>query len=192
MARDEALMVVNVSAREDRMELGRATAVHEHPVVALYVADRARLVRTATLLLGDREAAEDVVQEAFVRLDRRAADLPDVRSRQAYVRQIVVNLSRSALRRRVVALKHLPRPSVPAPAADGEALASLEHDEVVRALRRLSTRQRQALVLRFYEDLSEAEVAEAMGCKVGTVKATLSQAKQALARLLELDRRDEA
>jgi RNA polymerase sigma-70 factor (sigma-E family) len=169
------------------LENSALPAPEENRVIALFVTDYTRLVRLATLMLGDRQAAEDVTQEAFIRLDRRSHRLADVTSERAYLRQIVVNLSRSALRRRIVAMKHAPRPPADVEGADADALAHIERDQMLHALGRLPMRQRQALVLRFYEDLSEAEIAAAMGCKVGTVKATLSHAKQALARLLDED-----
>jgi RNA polymerase sigma-70 factor (sigma-E family) len=178
-------------------EIGVAGGVEEHQgiiegrlVMDLYFSDYVRLVQTATFLLGDRQAAEDVVQEAFVRLDRRIGRLGEISQQRAYVRQVVVNLSRSALRRRVVALKHAPRPVSPSPGADAEVMAALARDDMMTALRRLPARQRQAVVLRFYEDLTEAEIADAMGCKLGTVKATLSQAKRSLASLLDDDWED--
>jgi RNA polymerase sigma-70 factor (sigma-E family) len=168
-------------------EVPALPSAEQNPAIALFSSDYSRLVRLATLMLGDSQAAEDVTQEAFIRLDRRARRMGDVAFERAYLRKIVINLSRSALRRRIVAIKHAPRPASHAPGADAGALEHLERDKMLAALRRLPTRQRQALVLRFYEDLSEAEIADAMGCKIGTVKATLSHAKQALANLLDKD-----
>jgi RNA polymerase sigma-70 factor (sigma-E family) len=177
-------MTAELSAEHGAVLAVPQKIIEQPPVVVADLADYARLVRSATLLLNDVQSAEDVVQEAFVRLDRRTRRLTEVASQQAYVREVVVNLSRSALRRRVVALKHAPRPTPPAPSADTAVMAALARDELVAALRRLPSRQREALVLRFYEDLTEAEIANAMGCRPGTVKATLSQAKKSLARLL--------
>jgi RNA polymerase sigma factor (sigma-70 family) len=149
--------------------------------VAAYLTEYQRLVRTAALILGDVSSAEDVVQEAFLRFDRAS---PNPVSERAYLYRIVVSLSRSVVRRRLIALHRSPTHDEITPGADAAALAALERQHIVAALAQLSIRQRQALVLRFYGDLSEAEIAEAMHCKVGTVKATLHQAKRQLAKVL--------
>ena len=118
------------------------------------------MLRLAHLITGSTEAAEDVVQESFVRLCRnwdRAAQ-PG-----AYLRTVVVSRCRSWQRRRI--LERQPQPRPPTPSVDGEAR------ELLDALAHLGARQRAALVLRFYADLSEAEVAEALGCRPGTVKS---------------------
>lgn len=137
------------------------------------------LLRLGIMLLGQRAAAEDVVQEAFIRVDsvlrRRGGDVG-----LAYVRQAVVNLSRSSLRRRLVALRHAPRPAPDAPGADEGAIAALERDELLAALRELPRRQREAVVLRHCCDLSEADTAQLMGCSVGSVKSYTSRGLVAL------------
>jgi RNA polymerase sigma-70 factor (sigma-E family) len=137
------------------------------------------LLRLALLLVDSRAAAEDVVQEAFVRVEgvlrRRGGEVG-----LAYVRQAVVNISRSDLRRRLVALRHAPRSYPDAPGADEGALAALERDDLVRALRTLPRRQREAVVLRHCSDLTEAATASLLGISTGAVKAYTSRGLTAL------------
>jgi RNA polymerase sigma factor (sigma-70 family) len=151
----------------------------------LYLQEWKQLVRLAALLLGDVSAGEDTVQEAFVRLSVKDAGGWDRAIRLAYLRMTVVNLSRSALRRRVVAARHLPRPQHHQAGADVNALQAFERSALIAALRRLPRRQREMLALRYYDDMSYAEIAEAMNVKVGTVSSTLSKATAACAVLME-------
>jgi len=151
----------------------------------LYVTEWGRLVRLAALLLGDAAAAEDVVQDAFVKLSAKGGGGWDAAFALSYLRRAVVNASRSALRRRAVAVRHAPRARAPQEGADREAIQTFERSAIVAVLGRLPRRQREALALRYYEELSLAEIAEAMGVTVGTVKSTLSKATTTCARLLE-------
>lgn len=148
----------------------------EEPLATLYAAHYRSLVRLAALLLDDLAACEDVVQEAYVRMHGRRLD--DPHRALAYLRQTVVNLARSALRRRLVARRLAPPPE--RHTVDDAAYATVERDALVRALRTLPRREREALVLRYFGDLSEAQTAEAMGCAVGSVKGYTSRG---LARL---------
>lgn len=138
--------------------------------------------RLAGLLLGDFPAGEEVAQEAFARLLQPGRAIEDP---PAYLRATVVNLARSRLRRAVLARRHareLPR-DAPGPEEATEALAAriaLRH-----ALRRLPARQREAVVLRYYAGLTEAEVARAMGVSLGAAKTHLHRARAALAPTLE-------
>jgi len=111
---------------------------------ALYVRHYEQLLRLAVLLVGDMAAAEDVVQEAFIRVHRRL-DARPVRNQLAYLRQAVVNLGRSELRRRLVRLRNAPRPMPDAASAEEGACAALSRQEVIRALRRIPARQREAV-----------------------------------------------
>lgn len=158
----------------------------DEAVTRLYAVHYRSLVRMSALLLRDTGAAEEVVQDAFVAMHGRWRRMRDTDKALAYLRQSVVNGSRSALRHRGVAQRYLPRLALPATTASAEqgALDRLEHDAVIAALDRLPTRQREALVLRYYGDLSEAEIAEATGISRGTVKSTASRALDALQRVL--------
>lgn len=140
-------------------------------VTVLYSAHWTRLVRLAALLLGGTSGAEEVVQDAFVALHRRWGRLGDPDAAAGYLRASVVNGVRSALRHRVVEDRHRPVPP-PAPAGPEEqAVRAAEDAEVLRALRTLPRRQQEVLVLRYYADLSETEIAEALGVSRGAVKS---------------------
>jgi RNA polymerase sigma-70 factor (sigma-E family) len=155
---------------------------------ALFAAHYRGLVRLAVLLLHDDLVAEDVVQDAYVALHRRWWRLRDPDKALAYLRTSVVNGARSALRRRGVAERHLAREDGREPvvaSAETGALSLLAHREVLGAVRRLPTRQREAIVLRYYGELSEAEIAEAMGVSRGAVKSHAARGMAALRQSLE-------
>lgn len=172
----------------------RAAEVAGDPLATLHRAEYAPLVRLATVVLGDAGLAEQVVQDAFVKLALRWRGLRGLDNPVAYLRSVVLNGCRSALRHQRVRDRHGTRLIATGgrPAAGGgpEAvvLAGERHDEVVAALRRLPLRQREALVLRFYLDLPEAEMAATMGVAPGSVKTHLHRGLAALAALLEDDR----
>lgn len=156
-------------------------------VSGLYEAHAVGFIRLAVIMLGDRSAAEDVVQDAFCGLYRRWQLLDDHGKALPYVRSAVLNGCRSQLRTRIRAERRAAASSaefnVAASAEDGALLAE-EHAEVLAALRKLPTRQREALVLKYYLDLDETDVAAAMGITAGTVKSTTSRAITALGKLL--------
>lgn len=157
----------------------------------IYQAHAVGLIRLAVVMLGDRAAAEDAVQDAFSGLDRRWNHLTDTSRALSYVRSAILNRCRSELRRRIRAEQRAARQAAPPDAASAEvmALISEEHRAVLLALRRLPPRQREALVLRFYLDLAETEIAAVMGVAQGTVKSTTSRGLSALAQLLHEDAR---
>ena len=157
----------------------------ERAVGALYEAHAVGLIRLAVVMLGSRPAAEDVVQEAFIGLYRRWDQLTQTDKALQYVRSSVLNGCRSQLRAQARERRR-PAPALPgsAASADHDVLLGEEHRQVVAALRRLPDRQREALVLRFFIDLPEPEIARSMGISQGTVKSTTSRALAALARLL--------
>jgi len=159
-------------------------------VTALYQVHAVGLIRLAVVMLGDRPAAEDVVQEAFCALYRRWDHLADPAKALTYVRSSILNGCRSELRRRIRGDRRPAPDAVAAGAASAEAVAMIgeDHREVLAALRRLPRRQREALVLKFYLDLPEPEIAASMGVTAGTVKSTTSRALGALARLIGEDR----
>ncbi|MFJ4466885.1 SigE family RNA polymerase sigma factor [Streptomyces sp. NPDC089424] len=152
----------------------------------LYHHRRLELVRLAVLLVDDVPTAEDVVQDAFAALYRRhGARLTGLDDPEAYVRRSVVNGARSVLRRRRTVRAYVPPRPRPAPPPEEHVLLKEEHQEVLRALGRLTTRQREVLVLRYWSNLSEAQIAETLGLSRGAVKSTASRALAALARRLE-------
>jgi RNA polymerase sigma-70 factor (sigma-E family) len=138
----------------------------------LYRVHAPAAARLAYLLTGDRALAEDMVHEAFVRLFGRFRDLRNPDAFPAYLRTTVVNLARSHFRRRKVERAYVERAG-PAPEAGPEEPG--ERQQMWEALHRLRPRQRAAIVLRYYEDLTEAQTAEVLGCAVGTVKSLVSR-----------------
>lgn len=154
----------------------------------LYRAHYRDLVRMACLLVDRQEAAEEIVQDAFVRLHASLDRIEDPGRRVAYLRSIVMNLARDRLRHRGVVRRHAPRPEPPGAGADASTVRHEDAREVIEALGRLPERQREALVLRFYADCSPAEIAEAMGISGGAVKSHLHRAMKAMAEQLGEDR----
>lgn len=151
----------------------------------LYAAHYRRLVRLSVLLVRDVETAEEVVQDAFVAMHGRWRTLRDPDKGLAYLRQAVVNRSRSVLRHRGVEARHVPSVVPDEPGVDDHAVVSERRGRVLDALRELPTRQREVLVLRYYLDLSEAEIADALGISRGAVKSHASRGATALRQLLE-------
>jgi RNA polymerase sigma-70 factor (sigma-E family) len=144
------------------------------------------LVRLATLVVGDRGVAEQVTQDAFVKLQLRWGGLRRLDRAPAYLRSAVLNAARSHLRRRKVSDRYDARRTAPVAAATPEsaALGQAEQQRVMAALRRLPERQREAVVLRFYVDLPEADIAAAMGVSAGSVKTHLHRGLASLAQHL--------
>jgi RNA polymerase sigma-70 factor (sigma-E family) len=150
-------------------------------VTELYRVEYRPLVRVAALIVHDVGEAEEIVQDAFVSMHGRWRRLRDPDRAVGYLRQCVVNGCRSRLRHRAVALRHEPPfPPPHAPSAESLALDRLRGDRLRAALARLPERQRTALVLRYYADLSEAQIADAMGVSAGSVKTHTSRAMAAL------------
>lgn len=138
----------------------------------LYAQHAPAAVRLAYLLTGDHALAQDLTQEAFVRLYGRFRDLRDPDAFPAYLRATVVNLARSHFRRRRVERAHLRRERT---APDPPEVEVGRRHEMWEALQALPHRQRAAIVLRYYEDLTEAETADVLRCPVGTVKSLVSR-----------------
>lgn len=145
----------------------------------LYVRHAEDAVRLAYLLTGEWALAEDLVQDAFVKLAGRLAHLRDPRAFEAYLRRTIVNLANSHFRRRKVEREYVKR--------EGRASRSeidppdvIERDHLWAALERLPRRQRAAIVLRFFEDLSEQRIAEVLNCRPGTVKSLVSRGLESL------------
>jgi RNA polymerase sigma-70 factor (sigma-E family) len=144
------------------------------------------LVRLATLVVGDVGVAEQLTQDAFVKLHMRWGGLRQLDRAPAYLRSAVLNGARSHLRRRKVSERYDARrtaaPTTMTP--ESSALGRAERDRVVAALRLLPERQREAVVLRYYMDLPEADIAAAMGVSGGSVKVHLHRGLASLARHL--------
>jgi len=140
------------------------------------------LVRLAALLVRDVATAEEVVQESFITMHTAWRRIRDNDKALSYLRQSVVNRSRH----RVVVDRNAPKPVPDMPSAEQGALTLLERSEVVTALRALPPRQREALVLRYYLDLSEAQIADAMGISRGAVKSHTARAIAAMRAVLEM------
>ena len=157
----------------------------DEAITQIYAAHYRSLVRLAALLLRDVGASEEVVQDSFIAMHGAWRRLRDPYRALAYLRQSVVNRSRSVLRHRTVELRHAPAPMPDAASAEHGAMGSLEHQEVIVALRRLPERQREVLVLRYYSDLSEADIADALGISRGAVKSHASRGMAALRTTLE-------
>ena len=157
----------------------------DRAVTELYSMHYRALVRLAALLLRDVRTAEEVVQDSFVAMHGGWRRLRDSDKALSYLRQSVVNRSRSVLRHRVVVDRNAPKPAPDMPSAEHGAIALLERSAVVSALRTLPPRQREALVLRYYGDMSEAQIASVMGISRGAVKSHTARAMSALRSVLE-------
>jgi RNA polymerase sigma-70 factor (sigma-E family) len=146
----------------------------------LYAVHYRALVRLAALLVRDMGTAEEVVQDSFVAMHANWRRLRDSDKASSYLRRCVVNRSRSVLRHQMVTEHHMLQPPPEMPSAEQGAMTLLERSAVVAALHGLPARQREALVLRYYADLPEAEIASAMGISQGAVKGHVSRAMSAL------------
>jgi RNA polymerase sigma-70 factor (sigma-E family) len=158
-------------------------------LVELYRTHYTRLVRLAAMLVDDVGTAEELVQDAFVAFatGRGRHPLRDADAAPAYLRSAVLNRARSQLRKREVRRRHLRSVAAPptAPPADRAALDSEEHRRMLAALDQLPRRQREVLVLRYYGELTETEIAEALGISAGSVKTHAHRGLAALAAALE-------
>ena len=143
------------------------------------------LYRTAYLMVGDHQLAQDLVQEALVKTYVAWPRLRDVSKAEAYARRTIVTTAISWRRRR--SFHERPAQTIPEQAQPDGTDAIATHDVMWAELGALPPRQRAAIVLRYYEDLSEAETAQVMGCAVGTVKSQVSTGLQRLRRRLGPD-----
>jgi RNA polymerase sigma-70 factor (sigma-E family) len=184
--------MVAVAERDGRRTSGASAEwVADNAVAELYAAHWASLVRLAWLLLRDQSHAEEVVQDAFIAVHRAWGSLRRVDRAEAYLRRAVVNGARSSLRHQGVERRHLARersdPLGPygATAQSSAEQTALDHEAsstMMQALSRLPRRQREVLTLRYYLDLSESQIADALGISTGSVKA---HAHRGLAALRE-------
>jgi RNA polymerase sigma-70 factor (sigma-E family) len=158
-------------------------AEREAAITRLFETHAAQFTRLAALL-GAGAEAEDVVADAFCDLHRRWGRLRNPDAAPAYLRSAVCNLVRMRLRHRKVVQRHAPEQPQDASSAECEIILREDQQEVVCALRELPSRQREALVLRYWLDLREAEIAQAMGISAGSVKVHTSRGMAALTKAL--------
>jgi RNA polymerase sigma factor (sigma-70 family) len=137
---------------------------------ALYVAHYCRLVGLAQLILGGNAPAEDIVQEAFVRVCGSRLTIRDPDRAACYLRITVMNLARSALRRQQTGLRHAPEPHTELAGREEPVLAQVRNTGVTDALRQLPWRQQQVIMLRYYADLSVLQTAQTLRISAGTVE----------------------
>jgi RNA polymerase sigma-70 factor (sigma-E family) len=166
----------------------RAASDADQAITAMYATEYGSLVRMSVVLVGDVPTAEEVVQESFIAMYGAWRRLRDIDKAVSYLRRSVVNRSRSVLRRRIVAGRHALKHEPDMPSAEQGAITLLERRAVIAALRSLPARQREAVMLRYYLDLSEEEVASVMKISRGAVKSHTARAKAALRSALELER----
>ncbi len=169
------------------------THADEHagdPLAELYRRHVGRMIGLARLLTGDAHAAEDIAHDAFIRSAARLGALRDPGRFEAYLLRAVVNLCHSRGRRRAIERAWLRRAGRAEPV---EAHAPEERDEVWEAVLTLPLRQREAVVLRFYEDLTEERVGQVLGCSSKAVNGLIDRAKGTLrAALTEHDDEEES
>ncbi len=152
----------------------------EEALTTLYTEHYRSLVRLAATLLDDPSVSEEVVQDAYVKMYRAWNRIREPEAAIGYLRTTVLNLARSRMRRRLVARKHAPKPMPDAPSAESGAMESIEHDRVLAVLHALPARQKEVLVLRYYNDLSEAQIADTLGISKGSVKTHASRGMSTL------------
>jgi len=175
MAAKKTTMVVDMGA-----EPGRASQLAE-----VYERSAPAGFRLAYLLTGDRALAEDLVQEAFLRFVGRLHHLREPEAFDAYLRRTVVNLSKDVFRRRAVERSYLERRT--AEFREGQMDPDVAAYESMRAaLLSLPQRQRAAIVLRYYEDLHESEIADVLRCRPATVRSLVARGLEALRRIPEV------
>lgn len=154
-------------------------------VTALFHVHYRRLVGLAGLMVDNRETAEEVVQDAFEQLYRRWGSLRDPQAALAYLDRSVVNGSRSRIRRRFTERSFVYPEAGTTPSAESVGVDSRQRDDLVDAVRALPQRQREVIVLRYFLDLSEEQIAMWLGVSPGSVKKHASRATAALQRRME-------
>jgi RNA polymerase sigma-70 factor (sigma-E family) len=154
-------------------------------VMQLYAMHYRALVRLAALLVRDVPTAEDVVHDSFIAMRDAWHRLRDTDTALAYLRQAVVNRSRSVLRHQKAMQQTLPQAPPDVPDVADDVLIRLQRSRVVAALRKLPARQREAIVLRYYEDLSESEIATTMDISRGAVRSHTARGMAALRAAME-------
>lgn len=172
------------SVRAPATVVARTTSDVDVLVATMFAAEGASLVRLARLFVDDRTAAEDLVQEAFIRFTRAAHRIRSAAAAPAYLRSIVLNLARDHNRRGLVSLRHHLPDVEDAASAEDELFASEERREVVAALRELPLRQRDAFALRYFLDLGIDDIAATMQISRNSVKTHLKRGLASLEHAL--------
>jgi RNA polymerase sigma-70 factor (sigma-E family) len=184
-AREVAVQVASDGATPGAGDRAGSVLDADAAIAELYHADWSKLVRLATLLTRDASVAEEIVQDAFISLHRRWNLLAEHTAAHAYLRTSVVNGARSALRHRNVEERYR-QPGPPEPAGPEERAVRADQDaRVMAALRTLSRRQQEVLVLRYYGDYSEQDIATTLGLSKGAVKSHAHRGLAALRQALE-------
>lgn len=165
------------ASRDDARDAAFTAFVREHGPA---------LARTAYFLTGDLDLADDLVQTALAEVYVRWASIQDAAAVEAYARRVLVSANAAWWRRR--SAREVPTADLPELQVDDDAAAVADRVPLVAALRQLTPRQRAAVVLRFYDDLSEADTAKALGCSVGSVKRHTARGLDRLRRLVDTDR----
>lgn len=179
MSSKKTTMVADMGADDIGAEERRTSQLAE-----VYVRSAPAGFRLAYLLTGDRTLAEDLVQEAFLRFVGRLHHLREPEAFDAYLRQTIVNLSKDTFRRRAVERSYLQRQSAePQGHTDRDVAA---YESMRTALLSLPQRQRAAIVLRYYEDLHESEIADLLRCRRATVRSLVARGLEALRRIPEV------
>ena len=174
--------IVNARSQGEKISLGA-----EELVVRLFRTEGRSLVRLARLFVDDKDAAEDIVQEAFLRLARHAGNIDAIERAPAYLRSIVLNLARDHNRRGLVSLRHhatMGRDVGSIEPIDDQLVRSEAHQRVLDAVRQLPNRQRDCITLRYFEELSIDGIASTLGLSNNSVKTHLQRAMAALDRML--------
>ena len=165
----------------------RARVEADGLVAGLFAQEGRSLVRLARLFCDDRNAAEDLVQEAFIRLHRSADSIRELDRAPAFLRSIVLNLARDHNRRGLMSLRHrqADRAVESSRAEDDDSIADGDDRLVIEALRSLPARQRECLVLRFYAQMTEKEIASTVGISPNSVKTHCRRGLSSLESILE-------
>lgn len=173
-------MTALMAPAEEAVESASGVADADSLVAGLYRAESANLVRLARFFVDDRNAAEDLVQEAFIRLARTSGRIRDLERAPAYLRSIVLNLARDHNRRGLVSLRHQPAADPTPPSVEEEIGVREDQRRVIDALRELPQRQRDCLVLRYYLEMSVSEIGTDLGLSVNSVKTHLKRGLRSL------------
>jgi RNA polymerase sigma-70 factor (sigma-E family) len=168
------------TATQDSAPTAARALPRDEVIAGLYRSHYTALVRAAALLVGDVATAEGVVQDSFVAMHHAWWRLRDPNKALPYLRRAVMNRARSVLQHRVVVDRHAPGPAPQPSGTEEEALTMLARSAVLTALDTLPIRQRQVIVLHYFADLSEAQIADAMGIAKGSVKSHTARALDSL------------